>query len=93
MSLGSFFRMLFGGNNENPSHNRGMDGDRPHHGHEGRYHGDGPDEERHGRGPVATDTVTHNAVEAASYSRKAEIKNETETVEGPKKIQKRRRDE
>lgn len=89
MSLGSFLKLLFGGSDNEPSNNRGMDGDRPHHGHEG-HHGERPE---HGRGPVATDTTVHGAVEAESYSRKAEIKENSEVVEGPKKINKRRRDE
>ncbi|MBR4145841.1 MAG: hypothetical protein IKU06_10340 [Lachnospiraceae bacterium] len=87
MSLGSILRALFGGSDDKPSHNRGMDGDRPHHGHEG-HHGDRP-----GRGPAATDTTVHGAVEAEEYSRKAEIKENSQVVEGPKKINKRRRDE
>ena len=89
MSIFGFLFDLFGSDSDDKETKRSKEHEG--HGHHGdRRHSEGNE---HHRGPSASDSVRHGAVEAESYSRKAEIKNETETVEGPKKIQKRRRDE
>ena len=83
MSLLKLLSFFLGGSSDDSSESSDEGRKRSHHGHH---------EGRHGRGPQASDTVRHGAVEADSYSRKAEMKNNSETVEGPKKIEKRRRD-
>ena len=84
MGLIGFLFDLFAGDsddNEPKKSNHGHHGDRrPSEGRE------------HHHGPSASGSVRHGAVEADSYSRKGEIKNSSETTEGPKKIEKRRRD-
>lgn len=88
MSLLGFLFELFGSDSDDNETKKSSE-----HGHHG-HHGDrGHSEERgHHHGPAASDSVRHGAVEADSYSRKGEIKNSSETTEGPKKIEKRRRD-
>ena len=83
MSFLKLLSYLLGGSSDNSSDSSDEGGKRSHHGHH---------EGRHGHGPQASDSVRHGAVEADSYSRKQEMKNNTETVEGPKKIENRRRD-
>ena len=83
MGLIGFLFDLFAGDsddNESKKSNHGHHGDRR------------PSEGREHHGPSASGSVRHGAVEADSYSRKGEIKNSSETTEGPKKIEKRRRD-
>ena len=85
MSLLGFLFELFGSDSDDNETKKSSE-----HGHHG-HHGDrGPSEERrHYHGPAASDSVRHGAVEAESYSRKAEIKNEVAAEAAANKAKKK----